>query len=162
MDEEGNLGYYLYDESNGEEKLFSVNETLLEGYEFVDEKEFSEKVNLEDVESHRGLKRAIITAPITAGGSLIGGYLSKRAADKLDKEGASDEKIIRGARKRGLEAGAISGAVVGGVASIKGKSALPLVVLPALGALGGSSAAGVNVRDRIAKRALKEREKSSK
>ena len=26
MDEEGNLGYYLYDESTGEEKLFSVEE----------------------------------------------------------------------------------------------------------------------------------------
>ena len=26
MDEEGNLGYYLYDEATGEEKLFSVVE----------------------------------------------------------------------------------------------------------------------------------------
>ena len=26
IDEEGNLGYYLYDENNGEEKLFSVVE----------------------------------------------------------------------------------------------------------------------------------------
>lgn len=151
----------------GEEKLFSVNETVLVNK--ADEKLFSKKedevksshkkVNLEDVESNKGLKRAIITAVPTGGGALVGGYLSKRAADKLDKEGASDEKILKGARKRGLEAGALSGAVVGGLASIHSKSTLPLVVLPALGALGGRNAAGVNVKDRLAKRALKEREK---
>ena len=152
IDEEGNLGYYLYNESTGEEKLFSVVE---EQREFGEKK--GKKVNLEEVESHKGLKRAIITAIPTGGGSLSGGYLSKSEADKLDKEGASDEEIIRKAKKHGLKVGAITGTAVGGLTSIYSKNTLPLIAIP-LGALGGRNAAGVNVKDRLAKRAIKERE----
>lgn len=147
---------------NGEVKLFSTTD-----YEMNDSKEvirmFAEKkeskkrkVSLEQVESNKGLKRAIITALPTGGGSLTGGYIAKGEADKADKEGADDKEIVRRAKKKGLEVGALTGAAIGGLTALKTGSAIPVVVGAGLGALGGRNAAGVNTKDRLRKRALKE------
>lgn len=79
----------------GEERLFSVNEITLENLEEKifsfneEERDFSEKKKktpLREIESHKGIKRAILTAIPTGGGSLIGGYSAKEEANKADEE----------------------------------------------------------------------------
>lgn len=150
----------------GEERLFSVNEITLENLEEKifsfneEEKDFSEKKKktpLKEIESHKGIKRAIITAPITGGGSLVGGYLAKDEANKADEEGADDKEIIRRAKDRGLKAGAITGAAIGTLGLLKGSRGVGAIPLgAALGALGGRNAAGVNTKARLKKRNKKE------
>ena len=150
----------------GEERLFSVNEITLENLEEKifsfneEEKDFSEKKKktpLREIESHKGIKRAIITAPITGGGSLVGGYLAKDEANKADEEGADEEEIIRRAKDRGLKAGAITGAAIGTLGLLKGSRGVGAIPLgAALGALGGRNAAGVNTKARLKKRNKKE------
>ena len=119
---------------------------------------FSRK-KLEEIESNKGLKRAILTALPTGGGSLVGGYLAKEEADRADEEGDSDEKILKRARNKGLKTGAMTGAAMGtlgavlgaaGGNGIRGVAAIPITA--ALGALGGRNAAGVNTKDRLKKR----------
>lgn len=67
----------------GEERLYSVNETVLEGYE---EREFAKK---EEKKSHKGAKIAAGVAG-TVGATVAGvyaakkGYLGKKAADKVN------------------------------------------------------------------------------
>ena len=60
VDEDGNLGYYLYDESNGEEKLFSVVE---------EEREFA-----------RGIGKAVKEA--VKRGSTKGNKIANKAAKR--------------------------------------------------------------------------------
>lgn len=160
----------LVDET-GEERLYSVNETLLEGYE---EREFAEKkeeeeegpkakkrrlVVLKDVESHRGLGRSYLLGGLNG---ALGGYVGKKHADTLDAEGASDEEILRGSKKRGALAGAAIGAGLGVVnAASLAKFNKPLAVGAAIGsaatgALGGYLGAGKNTRTRLDKRKLRE------
>lgn len=119
------------------------------------QKEFAKKKSLRDVESNKGLKRAILTSGITGGGSLVGGYLGKEAANQADDEGKTDEQIIRAAKDKGLKTGALTGAAVGTLGALHStKGAAGGIVLGgALGALGGRNAAGVNTKDRLRKRA---------
>ena len=167
----------LHDET-GEERYFSTTEINLEDAE---ERIFSvnEEVSLEDVKSHKGLKRALAAGLLTldAGGGLIGGYAGKKAADKADKEGKSDEEILKEARKAGRNVAAgtgvgLSALLAGrrlknldklGSVELKGKKKAALIGASALigggfSALGGRNAASVNTKDRLAKRAVKERE----
>ena len=80
------------------------------------EKTFSKKASLKDVDSDKGIGRAIILSPFDKGGGLVGGYVSKKEADKADDEGATDDEILRRARNKGLKAGAITGAAVSAAA----------------------------------------------
>lgn len=154
LDEEGNLGYYLYDEYTGEEKMFS------------EKKRNRNNVALEDVDSHRGLGRSVVVPTLLTGipsgvGGAVGGYVAKRHAEKLDREGHSDEKILKGAKRRGGEAGAIGGAALGLGAGLAFKKAglnpaIPTIVGAAGGALGGYLGAGKNTKDRLMKRRMKE------
>lgn len=152
----------------GEKRLFSVNEITLENlkekiFSFnEEEKNFSEKkkkIPLREIESHKGIKRAILTAIPTGGGSLVGGYLAKDEANRADEEGADDKEIIRRARDRGLKAGAITGGAIGTLGFIRNTlrnnklaAALSIPVAASLGALGGRNAAGVNTKARLKKR----------
>ena len=158
----------------GEERLYSVNETLLEDYEyeerdFADSEEEEEgakkshkKAKLRDVKSHKGIKRAIITAIPTGFGSITGGYSSKDAANKADDADLSDEEILRIAKNRGLLIGAGTAAGTAAIGALRtkdlNKAILGIPTLTALGAIGGYNAAKVNTKERLAKRALKERE----
>lgn len=167
----------LHDET-GEERYFSTTEINLEDAE---ERIFSvnEEVSLEDVKSHKGLKRALAAGLLTldAGGGLIGGYAGKKAANKADKEGKSDEEILKEARKTGRNVAAGTGVGLSallarrrlkkfdklGSVELKGKKKAALIGASALiggglSALGGRNAASVNTKDRLAKRAMKERE----
>lgn len=161
----------LVDET-GEERLYSVNETILEGYE---EREFAEKkeeeesprakrkrlVALKDVKSHRGLGRSYLLGGLNG---ALGGYVGKKHADTLDAEGASDEEILRGSKKRGALAGAAIGAGLGAVnAASLAKFNKPLAIGAAIGgtaagALGGYLGADKNTRTRLSKRKLRELE----
>lgn len=153
---------------NGEEKLFSTTEIMSEeAYleklysENEEQKEFAEKKKkaLKEVEHDKGMKRAFLLSPFDGGGGLVGGYMSKEEADKADEEGASDEEILRRAKKKGLKVGAITGAATGtvlGLANAKrthGQSLSVPVVHTALGALGGRNAASMNTKARLKKRA---------
>ena len=77
---------------------------------------FSKKASLKDVESDRGIGRATILSPFDKGGGLVGGFVSKKEADKADDEGATDDEILRRARNKGLKAGTITGAAVSAAA----------------------------------------------
>ena len=98
----------------GEERLYSVNETVFEGYEereFAKKEEEEEKVSLKDVKSKRGIGRG------SAFTGIIPLYVSrkaaKKAANKADEEGASDVVIVEKAKSAGTKAGAATGAVLG-------------------------------------------------
>ena len=112
----------VYDETTGEEKLFSVNEitneeAYLEQHQFSEEKKKEgKKIALSKVDSHRGLGRSLFL------GGLPGAYAAhagKKAANKADEEGKSDSEIIDAAakagKKRGMKVGAALGAL--GIAS---------------------------------------------
>ena len=68
MDEEGNLGYYLYDENNGDEKLFSKTDFIDE--DFIEDQEIRKK---NDRRSSKVLGTAAGTALGMSLGSLGGG-----------------------------------------------------------------------------------------
>lgn len=108
----------LTDEA-GEERLYSINETLLEGYGVEEEREFAkkeEKVALKDVKSLRGIGRNL---GLGGGYGLVSSRLAaKNAADKADEKGADDYEIVRRAKKAGTVAGA--GAVEGAAAGALG------------------------------------------
>ena len=115
----------VYDETTGEEKLFSVNEIIneeayLEQHQFSEEKKEGKKIALSKVDSNRGLGRSLFL------GGLPGAYAAhagKKAANKADEEGKSDSEIIDAAakagKKRGMKVGAAIGAlgIAGGAAS---------------------------------------------
>lgn len=182
--------FSLLQDETGEERYFSTTNITLEDAEErifsitedeVSEKEFSDKkeVSLEDVKSHKGLKRALAAGllGLDSGGGLVGGFVGKKAANKADKEGKSDEEILKAAKKEGRNAGGASAAGLGAAITLKNlkkieklsdsklnnKAKLAIVgtsaaITGALGALGGKNAASVNTKDRLAKRSLKERE----
>ena len=106
MDEEGNLGYYLYNEATGEEKLFS--------------KGGKEKMGLEDQDTldiYENRKRRAVNRnkllPIVSGtgGAMIGGLLgsaSKKHSGKLALAGAAVGAAVGAiagnkAKKRGVK-----------------------------------------------------------
>ena len=178
QDETGEERYFSTTDvtlENEEERIFSVAEDA----ESLEEKDSSDKkVDLEDIESYKGLKRALAAGltGLDSGGGLVGGYIGKKTADKADKEGKSDEEILKEARKAGRNAGIGIGAGLGiraGAKNLKeleklvskklgkGHKAAAItsaaLVTGALGGLGGRNAASVNTKDRLYKRALKER-----
>lgn len=102
--------------------------------------------------------------------------LEKKAANKADKEGKFDEEILKEARKTGRNVAAgtgvgLSALLAGrrlknfdklGSVELNGKKKAALIGASALvgggfSALGGRNAASVNTKDRLAKRAMKER-----
>lgn len=101
----------------GEEKLYSVNETLLEGYEKEEEREFAEKeedkIALKDVKSKRGIGRGLSITGIVP--LYVSRKAAKKAANKADEEGASDIVTVEKAKSAGTKAGAAAGAVLGAV-----------------------------------------------
>lgn len=106
---------------NGVEKLYSVNETIFNAEEktFAEKKEKDdERVALKDVKSARGIGRGLV-----AGGGIVPVIVSRaaagKAANKADKEGASDLVIVEKAKSAGTKAGAATGAVLSGVAVAK-------------------------------------------
>ena len=73
----------------GEERLYSVNETILEGYEYDEEREFAESEEKEK-KSHKGAKIATGvagTAAATAAGIYAAkkGLLGGKAAEKVNR-----------------------------------------------------------------------------
>lgn len=114
----------LTDET-GEERLYSVNETLLDGYEVEEEREFAkkedDKVALEDVKSKRGIGRGLLFADPAS--LIVSRGAAKKAANKADKEGASDVVVVEKAKSAGTKAGAGVGAVVGAGSTYLGAKA---------------------------------------
>ena len=102
MDEEGNLGYYLYDENNGDEKLFSANDEVFEQREFgtnskilgflspgaYQAKEVAKYAYDEDEYKKRRAGYALKGAftPITA-------TVLKKKVERMKREGASKQEI---------------------------------------------------------------------
>ena len=70
IDEEGNLGYYLYNEATGEEKLFSVVE---EEREFA-KRDLIDEEFLEDHEARKKNDRRSAKVGLTALGGVAGMY----------------------------------------------------------------------------------------
>ena len=97
----------------GEERLYSVNETVFEGYEEREfaKKEENEKVSLKDVKSKRGIGRGLAFTGIVP--LYVSRKAAKKAANKADEEGASDVVIVEKAKSAGTKAGAATGAVLG-------------------------------------------------
>ena len=118
--------YSLAVDENGEEKLFSTRDVELvdaclfsdkDKDEDEDESEKKEdKVLLEDVDSHRGLGRSLVFGG-TPG--AVGGYVGKKHADKLDREGKSDEEIKNETTKKAAKTGALTGGLGAGLGANK-------------------------------------------
>ena len=95
MDEEGNLGYYLYNESTGEEKLYSVVDEEERLYANLDEED------IKFLEEHAGNKvrnaRNLGTRNVIATGAK--GGLALTALNGLDslkvKPGTNAAKLIK-------------------------------------------------------------------
>ena len=104
----------------GEERLYSVNETVLEGFEYdeVEQREFAKKrSDLEDYNSARGYGRGVLL-----GGSLTataaGIRAGRKAAIKADEKGKSDYQIEAAAKSAGTKTGAKVGAALGAVSAL--------------------------------------------
>lgn len=155
-----NVYFSAIDQETGEERLFSVNEVLDEETyleRLYSESEKKDRKSLSRVDSHKGLKRAILTSPITGGGSLVGGYIAKNKADELDSKGMSDDDILIGAKSHGGKVGAVTGAVTGTAGALtRGlkpvHAAMTGLAGAGLGYIGGSQAAKVNTKERLRKR----------
>lgn len=163
--------FSLLQDETGEERYFSTTDFEIsdeEQKEFAEKKDKSKKKKrraLEDVESHRGLGRSILLGGPSPAGAL-GGFLGKKKADQLDKEGKSDKEILEGASKHGAKMGAgvgaglIAGKAIGeAIASPKGMKKLaisgnivPAAVVGGFGALGGYLGAKKNTKTRLEKR----------
>lgn len=160
-----------------------------------DEKKDSEKKTerkhyLDEGESrHRGMGRAAISAGllgnigwesghnqainsgIAAASALAGGYAGKKKAEKLDREGKSDEEILKGASRHGALVGGASGAglgtIVGAINShrggknwkqVLGDAAFTGGIKGASGAVGGYLGARKNTKVRLQDREKKDLE----
>lgn len=146
-----------------------IEKAFCDGYEYA-QREYSDKKKkkrLEDIESHRGLGRAAVIGALTGGGvlpSAIGGYAGKKYAEKLDREGASDGKIITGSARRAALVGGGINAVGGlGLMALAGKrDRKAAAAITALGTAGGALASAAGARrnsiDRINKRNRKDRD----
>lgn len=149
----------LFSEVSGE-TFYSVAMTEEEYSLFSDFKEslFSERkekrVKLSNIESHRGLGRSLALGGF---GGAVGGYLGKREADKLDRQGKSDEEIIEGASEKGGKIGAIAGALQNGAISAAANRSLGMGLVGAAsgavgGGLGGYLGARKNTKKRLSER----------
>lgn len=109
------------DEETGEEKLFSVNEIISED-EYVErlyaetaKEEKKKKVGLSNIDSHRGLGRSLAIGQLPG---AIAAHAGKKAANKADEEGKSDDEIIKEASKAGRKRGMKIGALQTGAATL--------------------------------------------
>ena len=161
--------FSLLQDETGEERYFSTTDITLEDAEqrifSVKDEEEEEKPKkrskLSNYDSHRGLGRSAILGGL---GGMIGGYASKKEADKADREGKSDEEIVEAATKKGRRIGAIAGGATGALAGANYLAALGKKgIIPALGAtagaagwgaLGGHLGAKKNAKERLKKRKL--------
>lgn len=160
--------FSLLQDENGEERYFSTTDITLEDAEqrifSVKDEEEEEKPKkrskLSNYDSHRGLGRSVILGGL---GGAIGGYASKEAADKADREGKSDEEIVEAATKKGRRIGAIAGGATGALAGANYLALGKKGIIPALGAtvggtglgaLGGHLGAKKNAKERLKKRKL--------
>lgn len=73
---------------------------------YSEEEEKKGRTKLKDVKSHRGLGRSLLIAQTPA---ALGGYIGKKAANKADAEGKTDEEIKKIATKKATKAGALIG-----------------------------------------------------
>lgn len=122
----------------GEEKLFSVNETLLEGYEYdeVDDRYFSKKEEEDDDDKLRFGDRVELA---------INKHLNTkqgRKAEKAAAEGKVGKAIIEGG-KIFVPVGAVAGGIGGALATKNVKGALKGAAVGA--AVGGAGTAGYGV-----------------
>ena len=128
MDEEGNQGYYLYNEATGEEKLFSVVE---------EEREFAKKKDVEP-ETDKLRFRDEVT--------YIGDkYLTPKQVRKAHKafyKGEVGKTIVEGGKVY-LPVGTVVGGIVGGATTKSVKGALRGAGVGA--ALGAGSTASLGV-----------------
>lgn len=200
--------FSLMKDENGEEKYFSTTEISNGEVKLFAEKEekSKNKVDLDEVDSNKGFKRSIASMGITGYGSIAARKAGRKAADKADAEGKSDEAILREAGNAGLKRGATVGALTEGVAAgsigagigaVAGSKALnklkrtaktnpearlalkklgknPIAKAAAIagtayglsgagvggvmGAIGGRNSARVQTKDRLQKRASRERD----
>ena len=91
IDEEGNLGYYLYNEATGEEKLFSVVEEEEREFSSVRRSKKALKVAADIIRRDGGLNKRSVQESVN--NSL------KKLAKRSDKEGISAfNKVIKGQR----------------------------------------------------------------
>lgn len=142
---------------NPEENLYSVLMTESEMRIFSDEEK---RTKLKDYNSHRGLGRSLVLGLGAPG--LVGGYVGKKHAEKLDEEGKTDAQIKSGATKRGAIVGAGTGAAIGALTNVLlankfggasvGSAVKSGLMTAALGALGGGLGARKNTKERLAKR----------
>lgn len=163
---------------------FLYEKAFSDGYNYALEVLFSEnkkeksdkkrRIHLDDdaVNSYRGIGRAaLLGGPY----GLVGGYAGKKYANRLDREGKTDDEIKRGATKRGAIVGAGTGAALGGLTGLgigmlanknlkdlgisgmfkKSLAATALgraAVAGGFGALGGALGAKKNTEERIRNR----------
>lgn len=73
---------------------------------YSEEEEKKGRTKLKDVKSHRGLGRSFLIGQTPA---ALGGYIGKKAANKADAEGKTDEEIKKIATKKATKAGALIG-----------------------------------------------------
>ena len=155
--------FSLLQDETGEERYFSTTDFEISGD--AEERIFSkknkkkrERVDLEDVESHRGLGRSLLIGGLPG---AVGAYTGKDAANKAAKEGKSDEEVVKAASKRGRNVGAALGAAgtLAAIPSLKylpKKKAIALGALAAAGNVGAGALAGhlgakKNTEDRLKK-----------
>lgn len=114
----------------------------------------SHKIDLKDIKSRRGYGRSagigFLTSPYGMGGisGAVGTHFGKEHANKLDKEGLSDEEIEKKSAKRGAIVGGI-----GGLAASALTGDFALAPISAAGsALGSYLGTKKNTRMRLAER----------
>lgn len=116
---------------NEDEVDYIAERSFSEGFDYAyrlfskkdkKKKKESKRIYLDDdmVNSHRGLGRAagIGFLGMNPIGGAIGGYVGKKHAETLDREGKSDEEILKGAGKwaaaTGASIGGLKGMLAGG------------------------------------------------
>ena len=140
----------LVDET-GEERLYSVNETLLEGYE---EREFAEKKKEEEVEPETDKLRFMDRVEYVRDKYLTPKQLRK--AERAAVKGEAGKAIVEGG-KIYVPVGAAVGALAGGIATKSVKGALKgAAVGTGMGAAGtaglGLGTVGVKVARKLSPR----------
>lgn len=141
---------------------------------YSDGEKKEKRIKLSDIQSHRGLGRALLLGGGIVPGAFAG-YAGKRAADEADEEGLSDVEIKKAATKRGAKVGAmLGGATVGALGGLSGVALSHRIAKKlgtkarigvglasavgsglggaAVGALGGYLGADKNTRTRLKKR----------
>ncbi len=104
------------------------------------------KISLKSVKSHRGLGRSLALGYLPAS---LAARSTKKLANKLDEEGASEAEIIEKVGKAGGKRGAIANAATFGTLGAANGGALGLLAADALkkstkkGAIAGSILGGV-------------------